>query len=119
MLGHDVDVKVGHEKPNASQQVHHYSVFACSLIDGGHQGRREGRGQLGHFVLGPKRSIYSNRTVKCSIKAVTTYILPWALQALSAALAVTKLRLLHCSNNVFFPGRGPIPQWPGQSEQVP
>ena len=36
----------------------------------------------------PKRSIYSNRTVKYSIKAVTTYILPWAPQALSAALDV-------------------------------
>ena len=33
--------------------------------------------------MGPKRSIYSNRTVKYSIKAVTTYILPWAPQALS------------------------------------
>ena len=39
-----------------------------------------------HSVYGPKRSIYSNRTVKYSIKAVTTYILPWAPQALSAAL---------------------------------
>ena len=39
--------------------------------------------------MGPKRSIYSNRTVKCSIKGVTTYILPWAPQALSAALPAT------------------------------
>ena len=37
----------------------------------------------------PKRSIYSNRTVKRSIKAVTTYILPWAPQALSAALGIS------------------------------
>ena len=36
--------------------------------------------------MDPKRSIYFNRTVKHSIKAVTTYILPWALQALLAAL---------------------------------
>ena len=54
-----------------------------------------GAGQLGHFALdatllmGPKRLIYSNRTVKYSIKAVTTYILPWAPQALSAALPTT------------------------------
>ena len=34
--------------------------------------------------MGPKRSIYSNRLVKYSIKAVTTYILPWAPQVLSA-----------------------------------
>ena len=27
----------------------------------------------------PQRSIYSNRTVKYSIKTVTTYVLPWAL----------------------------------------
>ena len=61
------------------------------ILDSDEQGCREG-GQLGHFALGPtlligpKRSIYSNRTVKYSIKAVTTYILPWAHQALSAAL---------------------------------
>ena len=54
-----------------------------------------GGGQLGHFALGPtllmgpKRSIYSNSKVKYSIKAVTTYILPWAPQALSAALATS------------------------------
>ena len=48
------------------------------------QGCREGR-QLGHFALGPtllmgsKRSIYSNRTVKYSIKAVTIYIYMYAL----------------------------------------
>ena len=41
-----------------------------------------------HSAMGPQRSIYSNRTVKYSIKAVTTYILPWAPQALSAALAI-------------------------------
>ena len=63
-------------------------MHACMNV----QGRREGGGQLGHFALGPtllmgpKRSIYSNRTVKYSIKAVTTYILPWAPQALWAAL---------------------------------
>ena len=38
----------------------------------------------------PKRLIYSNRTVKYSIKAVTTYILPWAPQALWAALFIIK-----------------------------
>ena len=38
------------------------------------------------LLMDPKRSIYSNRTVKYSIKAVTTYILPWAPQALLAAL---------------------------------
>ena len=65
------------------------------ILDSDEQGRLEG-GQLGHFALGPtllirpKRSIYSNRTVKYSIKAVTTYILPWAPQALSAAL-VTRM----------------------------
>ena len=54
--------------------------------------RGGGGGQLGHFALGPtllmdpNRSIYSNRTVKHSIKAVTTYILPWTPQALLAAL---------------------------------
>ena len=59
------------------------------ILDGDEQGRREG-GETGAFTLGPtllmspKRSIYSNRTVKNSIKAVTTYILPWAPQALSA-----------------------------------
>ena len=36
--------------------------------------------------MDPKRSIYSNRTVKHSIKAVTTYILPRAPQPLLAAL---------------------------------
>ena len=46
------------------------------------QGRREGGGGGNWGILpwvplclwAPKRSIYSNRTVKCSIKAVTTYI---------------------------------------------
>ena len=58
------------------------------------QGHRERGGQLGHFALGPtllmglKRSIYFNRTVKHSIKAVTTYILPRVPQALSAALII-------------------------------
>ena len=42
------------------------------------------------LFMGPKRSIYSNRTVKHSIKAVTTYILPWSPRALSAALASYK-----------------------------
>ena len=37
------------------------------------QGRREGGPTL---LMGPKRSTYSHRTVKYSIKAVTTYILP-------------------------------------------
>ena len=41
---------------------------------------------------GPK-SIYSNRTVKYSIKAVTKYILPWAPQALSAALGLDNGKL--------------------------
>jgi len=56
------------------------------------QGRRKGRGgTLGYLALGPtaygpKRSMYSNRTVKNSIKAVPTYIFPWAPQALLAAL---------------------------------
>ena len=36
VLGHDADVEVGHKKPHASQQMHHYCVFACSLVDGGH-----------------------------------------------------------------------------------
>ena len=55
-------------------------------MGGKEQGRREGGGQLGHFALGPtllmspKRSIYSNRTVKYSIKAVTTYICPGPLK---------------------------------------
>ena len=60
------------------------------ILDGDEQGRRDGWGQQGHlpwaplYLWAPKRSIYSNRTVKNSIKAVTTYILPWAPQALSA-----------------------------------
>ena len=59
-------------------------------------------GQLGHFALGPtllmgpKRSIYSNRTLKYSIKAVTPYILPWAPQALSAALCVSVCAFVLC-----------------------
>ena len=58
----------------------------------GRAAERGGGGALGHFALGPTllmgpiRSIYSNRTVKYSINAVITYILPWAPQALSAAL---------------------------------
>ena len=40
-----------------------------------------------HTAYGPQRSIYSNRTVKHSIKAVTTYILSLAPQALLAAHA--------------------------------
>ena len=44
------------------------------------------RGGEGNWALGPKRSIYFNRTIKYSIKAVTTYILSWVSQALSAAL---------------------------------
>ena len=55
-----------------------------------HQGRQE-EGATGAFCPGPllwaPKSIYSNRTVKYSIKAVTAYILPWASQALLAALA--------------------------------
>ena len=49
-------------------------------------------GQLGHFALGPtllmgpKRSIYSNRTVKYSIKAVTIYIYIYIAQGLSTSL---------------------------------
>ena len=39
-------------------------------------------------LMAPKRSIYSNRTVKYPIKAVTTYILSWAPQALWAALCI-------------------------------
>ena len=48
------------------------------ILGSDEQGRREG-GQLGHFALGPtllmgpKKSIYSNRTFKYSIKAVTIY----------------------------------------------
>ena len=67
-----------------------------------------GGGQLGHFALGPtllmgpKRSIYSNRTVKYSIKAVTTCILPWAPQALSAALHACEL--LHAHKEKFYRG---------------
>ena len=60
------------------------------------QGRREGGGgNWGNlpwallYLWAPKRSIYSNRTVKYSIKVVTTYILPWAPQALLAALTVS------------------------------
>ena len=61
------------------------------------QGRREG-GQLGHFSWAPKRSTYFNRTVKYSIKAVTTYILPWAPQALSAALCACGPHMSACAH---------------------
>ena len=60
----------------------------------------KGRGQLGRFALGPtllmgpKRSIYPNRTVKYSIKAVSTYILPWPPQVLSAALKMNREEII-------------------------
>ena len=50
--------------------------------------RGGGGGNWGILPWAPKRLIYFNRTVKYSIKAVTTYILPWAPKALSAALLV-------------------------------
>ena len=58
-------------------------------------------GQLVHFALGPKRSVYSNRTVKYSIRAVTTYILPWVPQALSAALKINREERLHCRRELY------------------
>ena len=50
--------------------------------------------ELGHFALGPTllmapKDRYTLIEVKYSIKTVTTYILPWAPQALSAALNTT------------------------------
>ena len=61
------------------------------ILGSDEQGRREGGVLLGHFagptlLMGPKRSIYSNRTVKYSIKAVTTYILPWVAGPLKLSL---------------------------------
>ena len=52
-----------------------------------------GGGRTGAFATlleAPKKSIYSNRIVKYSTKAVITYsiILPWPPQVLSAALTV-------------------------------
>ena len=44
--------------------------------------------------------MYSNRTVKYSIKAVATYILPWAPQALSAALIGTAMNVTPAQNPV-------------------
>ena len=68
------------------------NLLQFSTVVIAYRAAERGGGQLGNFALGPtllmgsKMSIYSNRTVKYSIKAVTTYILPWAPQALSAAL---------------------------------
>ena len=75
-------------------------TFNTCLYNDDGQGRRERGGNWGIFALGPtllklrarKRSIYSNRTVKYSIKAVSTHILPWAPQALSAALTKAMLK---------------------------
>ena len=68
-----------------------YSTMKPGSIPSHTQGRQEGGGggQLGHFAWAPKNLYnYSDRTVKYSIKAVTTYILPWAPQALLAALTI-------------------------------
>ena len=100
----------GHHSNNASATLH--DVYSDRIAWFTHRTKRgknsnwqgtfraaERREQLGHFALGPKRLIYSNRTVKYSIysnrrvkhsiNAVTTYILPWAPQALSAALGMS------------------------------
>ena len=61
-------------------------MCACVCVHACRAAERRGGGQLGHFALdptlliGPKRSIYFDRTVKYSIKAVTTYICPGLLK---------------------------------------
>ena len=77
----------------------HCNSHTSSLIVTKLKAAERGGGVTGAFALGPtllmgpKRSIYPNRTVKYSIKAVTTYILPWAPQALSAALTKLDVRV--------------------------
>ena len=52
-----------------------------------------------------ERSIYSNRTVKYSIKAVTTYVLPWAPQVLSATLAAIAKEFISNSRRLNYFGK--------------
>ena len=68
--------------PGIKWRVEHYVEYWAVTS------RADERGGKGILPWAPERSIYSNRTVKYSIKAVTTYILPWAPQALSAALVM-------------------------------
>ena len=67
----------------------HTSVNDSYNVQGGREGGATGAICPGpHFTCGPRRLIFSNRAVKNSIKAVTMHILPWAPQALSAALTM-------------------------------
>ena len=62
------------KRPSLKWLVAPFTVCKARVVV---SGRRQGEGQLRHFALhgphsaeDPKRSIYSNRTVKYSIKAV-------------------------------------------------